>query len=249
VTRKRPAKAHHKKGPKPKRRAENVLARAARVTRKRPAKAHHKKGPKPKRRAENVLAKAPRAARRRPNLFAAAAGLEGLPPEEKPLTGKQALFVRAYTSPGEALFNGTRAAEIAGYGGDAPVLAGIAYENLRKPHIARAVQAELARSFTASNLTVERVLRDVELVRQLAIRDGRYQAALRASDLHGKFLKMWVSKIEHLHTIEDASNEQLLELLGALLKQVDGINLARLIAGDGPAASGVPDPARAPTAH
>jgi hypothetical protein len=169
--------------------------------------------------------------------------------DSKPLTGKQAAFVRWYTTPGETLFNGTKSAEKAGYRGDENAFAVQAYENLRKPHIAKAVQAELRRQYSGADLTIERVLRDVELVRQLAIRDGRYQAALRASDLHGKYLKMWTQKIEHLHTIEDASTEELLALLSRLVKNIDGLDIARLLAGDGPAPSGVPDPAGTSTTH
>jgi hypothetical protein len=183
------------------------------------------------------------------NWMALGAAAALAPPEEKPLTGKQAAFVRWYTTPGETLFNGTRAAEKAGYAGDDNTLHVMAYENLHKPHVARAIQIELSRSFSTANLSVERVLRDVELVRQLALREGKYQAALKASDLMGKYLKMWTQKIEHLHTIEDASSEELLSLLGTLLKQVDGINLTGILAGNESAGGRVSDPAGAPTTH
>lgn len=49
------------------------------------------------------------------------------------LTGLQRAFVDAYM--GEARYNATEAAAMAGYGGDRGTLAGIGSENLRKPHI------------------------------------------------------------------------------------------------------------------
>lgn len=56
------------------------------------------------------------------------------------LTTKQQAFVEAYLANG---FNGTRAAEAAGYNGDVNTLAAIASENLRKPHIKQYVDERL----------------------------------------------------------------------------------------------------------
>lgn len=170
-------------------------------------------------------------------------------PVTRPLTGKQEAFVRWYTTTGETLFNATRSAEKAGYKGSEGTLAQVGYENLRKPEIAKAIQAQLRRQYSAADLTIERVLRDIEMVRQLAIAEGRFQAALRASDMHGKYLKMWTQKIEHLHTIEDATTEELLVLFRQIAGNIDGFDLSELIGGDGPAPGGVPDPSRNPTTH
>lgn len=57
------------------------------------------------------------------------------------LTTKQQAFVEAYLSNG---FNGTRAAESAGYNGDETTWAVIAYENLRKPQISEFVDKRIA---------------------------------------------------------------------------------------------------------
>lgn len=57
------------------------------------------------------------------------------------LTDKQQLFVLHYLE----CLNGTKAARLAGYQGDDNTLAAIAYENLRKPHIRAAIDAELRR--------------------------------------------------------------------------------------------------------
>lgn len=56
------------------------------------------------------------------------------------LTTKQQAFVEAYLANG---FNGTRAAETAGYKGNYFTLAAVAYENLRKPQIAELVRQRL----------------------------------------------------------------------------------------------------------
>lgn len=201
------------------------------------------KSPTRKKRAKKKARKASRAStsRKRPGKSPA--------PADKALTPRQTAFVRWYTTPGETLFNGTKSADKSGYRGSENVLAAQAYENLRKPHIGKAIQAEIKRQYGAADLTVEKVLRDIELVRQAAVRDADYSAALRASDLHGKYLKMWTQKIEHLHTIEDASTEELLTLLSQIVGNIDGVDLTRLLGGDGAAAGGAPDPQGTPTTH
>jgi phage terminase small subunit len=55
------------------------------------------------------------------------------------LTDKQQLFVLHYLE----CLNGTKAAKLAGYNGEDNALAVIAYENLRKPHIRAAIDAEI----------------------------------------------------------------------------------------------------------
>lgn len=57
---------------------------------------------------------------------------------EPKFTGKQWAFVNAYLSNN---FNGTEAARTAGYKGNDVTLAAVAYENLRKPHIAAYIKA------------------------------------------------------------------------------------------------------------
>lgn len=56
------------------------------------------------------------------------------------MTDKQKAFVAAYLSNG---FNGTRAAQAAGYKGDDNTLAAIASENLRKPKIRQAIDSQM----------------------------------------------------------------------------------------------------------
>lgn len=66
-------------------------------------------------------------------------------------TGLQLAFIDAYV--GEAKFNTTEAARIAGYKGNGTTLAVVGYENLRKPYIAKEIKARLeARAMTSSEL-------------------------------------------------------------------------------------------------
>ena len=67
------------------------------------------------------------------------------------LTGKQEAFVVAYV--GEAKFNATKAAGIAGYSGDYWTLAAMASENLKKPKIIERVRQYLgAQAMTADEV-------------------------------------------------------------------------------------------------
>ena len=45
-------------------------------------------------------------------------------------------------------------------------------------------------------LTAEKVLRDIERVREMAVESGDYNPALKASELQGKYLKMWTDKVD-----------------------------------------------------
>jgi|CXWL01.1.fsa_nt_gi phage terminase small subunit len=74
-------------------------------------------------------------------------------------TGKQLLFIDCYMASSD--FNGTQAAEDAGYDGSREVLAAIAYENLRKPHI----KAEIERRLSAYMTSDEVLYRLTEIAR------------------------------------------------------------------------------------
>ena len=146
-------------------------------------------------------------------------------PKERPLTPKQLLFVQHYTSHGEGLFNATQAAKLAKYAGSENTLAQTGFQNLRIPKIARAIRHEINKQYSAADLSIERVLNDIEFTRQLAIKDGNHTAALRASELHGKYLRMWLERVEHIHTIEDVTTEELIQAASRLMEKIDGFNL------------------------
>lgn len=63
------------------------------------------------------------------------------------LTVKQRKFVESYVGPANG--NGTKAAALAGYKGNASTLSSVADENLRKPEIAAAVEERLTESLAA----------------------------------------------------------------------------------------------------
>ncbi len=71
--------------------------------------------------------------------------------KKSPLTGKQLAFIDYYFI---CDFNGTEAARRAGYKGDDATLAAIAYENLRKPHIA----AEIRRRTKTRGMDADEVI-------------------------------------------------------------------------------------------
>lgn len=135
--------------------------------------------------------------------------------------------------PGDTFYNATKAAQNAGYKGKDNVLSVTGYHNLRKPKIAAAIRARQKEMFSASDVSVDKVLMDIEIVRQMAIRDGNHQAALKASELHGKYLKMFAEKIEHLHTMDDVSTDALVDLAQSLAGKIDGFGFALDTGGHG----------------
>jgi len=73
---------------------------------------------------------------------------------EKKLSRKRQAFIDAYFVCG---FNGTAAARMAGYSGNDATLAQIAYENLRIPEIAAAIDARMAEHAMSANEILARL--------------------------------------------------------------------------------------------
>ena len=165
------------------------------------------------------------------------------------LNARQNAFVFWYTTPGNTFYNATQAAKTAGYKGSDSTLARVGYENLRKHKISAAIRARQRELFGAADVSVDKVLMDIEMVRQMAVRDGNYLAALKASELHGKHLKMFADKIEHLHTIDDVSTDALVELAQSLMGKIDGFSNALSPRRDGPSQSADAGSARDKTTH
>ena len=74
---------------------------------------------------------------------------------KRPLTAKQSRFVAEYLID----LNGAQAAIRAGY--SAKSAAEVAYENMMKPHIAGAIQAEMDKRAIATGITAERILKEI----------------------------------------------------------------------------------------
>lgn len=72
-------------------------------------------------------------------------------------TTKQRVFVEAYL--GEAKFNATEAARIAGYQGNDQTLAVVGFENLRKPKIAALVSERINEAAMSANEVLARLSR------------------------------------------------------------------------------------------
>ena len=134
------------------------------------------------------------------------------------LTDRQARFVDAYTS-NVALFNATKACRLAGYSEKSSRYSG--YENVRRPHVRAAIAERLEAAFDANEITIEKVLADVEHARICAMRDGKYAAALRAVELQGKYLHMFSTRFKNTNEtpLGEVSDTELVELLVPLLRR------------------------------
>jgi len=102
------------------------------------------------------------------------------------LSVKQERFIKEYVRSG----NGADAARKAGYKPKASKE--IAYENLTKPHVIAAVKQEQAR--IALNVTPDRVRRRLDEISHEAQADGQYGPAVRAEELLGKSIGMWIDQ-------------------------------------------------------
>lgn len=127
------------------------------------------------------------------------------------LSGKQSAFVREYLID----LNGTQAAIRAGYSPRSA--AETASENLRKPNIQEAIAERVRANSEKTGITPEQVLIDIQLIKQDAMRATRdkegneamvnHPAALKACELQGKYLQMWVDRVAM--TIEQVPDEEI----------------------------------------
>ena len=162
------------------------------------------------------------------------------------LTQKQLAFVHWYCS-AEINFNATAAARRAGYKGNDKTLSAVGAENLAKPGIALLVSERTKAALSGADITVEKVLRDLEVTRAQALQDKQYNAAARCSEHQGKYLKMFTDRIEHVQTIEDVSTEALVDVMRELAG-VAGIDLAGIFKSNGAKGGALPDsPGDTPT--
>ncbi len=149
-------------------------------------------------------------------------------------------WIWAYTSPGVAMYNAAGAARAAGFRGSDVVLARRGYDMRKNPRINRAVRAIFREAFDANHLTIDKVITDLELQRQAAIAKGDINAANKSSELQGKYLKMFADRVEHVHSIEEADETELVTLLTDIVGKLDGVDFSGLagILGDRGAVEG-----------
>lgn len=137
------------------------------------------------------------------------------------LTGKQAAFIEEYFID----FNGTRAAERAGYKGNDVTLSAVASENLRKPRVAEKIAARFAAKVMTADEVLSRlsgmaradisefitetgaidwdkVRKQGYLIKRIAHYKGKQSQielhdAQTALQLVGKHLRLFVERMEH----------------------------------------------------
>jgi len=94
--------------------------------------------------------------------------------KRKKLTTKQEAFVFHYADRGSESFgNATKAAELAGYSGNADTLKSIGCENLTKPYIMEAIQARIRESEHKFELKQEMILEELWNNAMLARQQGK----------------------------------------------------------------------------
>jgi len=135
------------------------------------------------------------------------------------LTIKQEKFIKAYARTG----NGTQSARLAGYSDSSDgVLKQQAVENLRKPAVKQALKQELAR--VELDITPERVKRRLDQISHSAEAAGQFGPAVRAEELLGKSIGMWIDRSLQLQgVLKDEHVAALLEL--ARKRQAEPIDL------------------------
>jgi len=121
------------------------------------------------------------------------------------LSLKQMRFVKEYAHLG----NAAEAARKAGYKPKAAKEVG--YENLTKPHVKAAVGQELAR--IAMEVTPDRVRRRLDTISHNAEAAGQFGPAVRAEELLGRSIGLWVDQSLHLTgALKDEHIQAVLEI-------------------------------------
>ena len=75
------------------------------------------------------------------------------------------------------------------------------------------IEFRLNAATTGADVTVERILNELQATYERATDEGKYSVAVRCLELQGKYLKMFSDRIEHVESIEDYSTERLIELI------------------------------------
>ncbi len=114
------------------------------------------------------------------------------------MNAKQTRFVAEYLVD----LNATQAAIRAGY--SKRTARSIGAENLTKPDIVSAIADKQTKTAQKLEITAEKVLRDLEQVRLMALDDMQLPAAVRAIELCGKHIGMFVDRTETDLIVRDA---------------------------------------------
>ena len=106
------------------------------------------------------------------------------------LTPKQSAFIREYLVD----LNSRQAAIRAGY--SKRTATEIGHENLRKPHIAEAIQKAQEERAKRTEITQDKVLQNIVRIGDKAESADRYGEALKAQELLGKHVKLFTESID-----------------------------------------------------
>ena len=167
----------------------------------------------------------------------------------KRMTLKESGFIEAYCSfDKKTRGNGVESARQAGYAGTNKVLKVTACRLLKREHLAAEIDKINAKAVKKADLSVEKVLRDLEDTREKAVAVGNYGAAVRCSELAGKYLKMFTDRVEHVSTLESVTTAELVTLLQEIAEQ-GNVDLSQLLEGNATRSSDLSDPAESPTTH
>jgi len=135
------------------------------------------------------------------------------------LSRKQLAFVEQYV----ALGNGTEAARRAGYSGSANALGVQAHHNIRHPKIAPLIEQKLAK--VDVEVTPQRVQQRLHDISHNAEAAGQFGPAVRAEELLGKSIGMWIDQSLRVSgVLNDSHVTALIEL--ARKRQAEPIDLA-----------------------
>lgn len=140
-------------------------------------------------------------------------------------------FCLAYV--GENLYNGTDSARTAGYKGNDVTLATTASRLMRIDQIQAAMSEIVKKAAAKLELTPAKVLHDLETTRIQAAKAGQFAVAAKASELQGKYLKLFVDRVEHVHHADDATTDELTELLKDVAGKLNNADINAIIAGTG----------------
>ena len=142
---------------------------------------------------------------------------------EKELTAKEEAFCVAYTTIGSETFsNGTTSAIQAGYAEDSARTQ--AWRMLRKEHIKKRIRELYDKNMEENMVTVGSVLANLAHDRLMARKHNQYSVAKSCTELEGKYLAMFIDKLQ---TEDTTQQRELTELEQA---ETAAIANARIIA-------------------
>jgi len=150
------------------------------------------------------------------------------------LSEKQKLWARYFLNPDPELgtfFNATRSAEKAGYAGEYQSHANAGHSNRNSKMVQAYMDKLYKEQFDSAGITVEKVLSDLELTRMTALQRGELSVARQCSHDQGKYLKMFVDRIEQVQTVEEASTGELAQLLRYVIDKIDDPDITEILKG------------------